>query len=214
MAGNVLLGIMPSQRALVAAIAAKRQPDPQPAAFAKLRSTHNNYLTLPVLFIMISNHYPMVYTHAHSWLLIIGICVIAAFARHFFNLRHKGQFKPVILAVAALLLLGLAAYMAPSATVAPPSASAGGAKVTDQQALGIVQNRCAVCHATQPVDELFTAAPVGLLLQSLQDIQQAGYQKIYTVTQSGYMPLANRSGMTEEERAALLEWLLDNTGRH
>jgi uncharacterized membrane protein len=85
MAGNFLLGIIPSQRAFVDAVTKGEAPDPSFGAFAKLRSTHNNYFTLPLLFIMISNHYPMTYTHEYNWLALSAICLITAFSRHFFQ---------------------------------------------------------------------------------------------------------------------------------
>ncbi|KZY69222.1 urate hydroxylase PuuD, partial [Oleiphilus sp. HI0067] len=112
MAGNVFFGIMPSQRALVEAVQRGEAPDPKYGAFAKLRSTHNNYLTLPLIFIMISNHYPMTYSHEYGWAVLAAIIFITGFARHFFNLRHRGEFKPVILVIAAVMLVALAGVMA------------------------------------------------------------------------------------------------------
>ena len=94
MVGNVFRVIMPSQRALVAAIENGEKPDPAWGIKAKLHSTHNNYLTLPLLFIMISNHYPMTYSHEYSWLVLLAIIAITAFARHYFNLEHKGIKRP------------------------------------------------------------------------------------------------------------------------
>jgi uncharacterized membrane protein len=202
MVGNVLLGIMPAQRELVKAIAEGREPDPAPALLAKLRSTHNNYLSLPVLFIMISNHYPQIYGHPHSALWLLAIGATAAFARHFFNLRHRGIVRPSILVVAALLLIGIAIAMMPQYPE-----KQGEAALTDATALTLFQARCATCHSAQPTDPLFSAAPAGLLLETLPQIDAAGAMRVHSAVQSGYMPLANRSGMQDVERQQMLEWL-------
>ncbi|OZG70265.1 hypothetical protein BTA51_27085 [Hahella sp. CCB-MM4] len=203
MAGNVLFGIMPAQRGLVSAVEKGESPDPALGEFAKLRSTHNNYLTLPVLFIMISNHYPMVYAHEYGWALLVAIGGIAAFARHFFNLRHKGVNKPIILVIGAILLAGVAAAIAPTKAPIKPADES----FTDTKAIAIFQSRCVTCHSANPTDELFTAPPAGLTLDTLEQVESAGYARIKGVVETGYMPLANRSGMTDEERAAIVGWL-------
>ena len=202
MAGNVFLGIMPSQRALVEAVQRGESPDPKYGAFAKLRSTHNNYFTLPLIFIMISNHYPMTYSHEYGWLVLAAIGFISAFARHFFNLRHRGEFKPVILLIAALMLISLAAVMAPQKI----EAKAGEAILSDAQALQIVEQRCTSCHAQQPSNPGFASAPAGIVLQSTEQLL-AVKDKTIPALQSGYMPLGNLTAMTDDERQALLVWL-------
>ena len=202
MAGNVFLGIMPSQRALVEAVQRGESPDPKYGAFAKLRSTHNNYFTLPLIFIMISNHYPMTYSHEYGWLVLAAIGFISAFARHFFNLRHRGEFKPVILLIAALMLISLAVVMAPQKI----EAKAGEAILSDAQALQIVEQRCTSCHAQQPSNPGFASAPAGIVLQSTEQLL-AVKDKTIPALQSGYMPLGNLTAMTDEERQALLVWL-------
>ena len=106
MAGNVFFGIMPSQRALVNAVEAGTAPDPAYGLNAKVRSTHNTYTTLPILFIMISNHYPMTFNHSANWLVLMAIILITAAVRQYFVLRHFGQQKPLIL-VASVLALSL-----------------------------------------------------------------------------------------------------------
>ena len=107
MAGNVFFNIMPNQRKMVAAVAQKKDIDPSWGASAKLRSVHNNYFTLPLLFIMISNHYPMTYQHEQSWLVLIAIMAAAAWIRHFFNLKHTGTTKPSILVSGAVAMLAI-----------------------------------------------------------------------------------------------------------
>lgn len=230
MAGNVLLGIMPSQRALVEAVQRGEAPDPSYGAFAKLRSTHNNYFTLPLIFIMISNHYPITYTHEYNWLVLSAIGFITAFARHFFNLRHRGEFKPQILVAAALMLVALAGFMAHSkmakqAAIASPAPSATGSGesattaegapllrnelsngLSDEQGLALMQARCATCHALSPTQAGFVSAPAGVMLETLAQIKPQT-AKLIEVTQSGYMPLGNMTQMTDAERAQMLAWL-------
>lgn len=202
MAGNVFFGIMPSQRALVEAVQRGEAPDPKYGAFAKLRSTHNNYFTLPLIFIMISNHYPMTYSHEYGWLVLAAIGFISAFARHFFNLRHRGEVKPMILVIAAIMLAALAAVMAP----AKIEAKAGEAVLTDAQAMVIVEQRCSSCHAQQPTNPGFASAPAGIVMESAEQVL-AVKDKTIPALQTGYMPLGNLTGMTDDERQALLVWL-------
>lgn len=202
MAGNVFLGIMPAQRALVDAVQKGEAPDPRYGAFAKLRSTHNNYFTLPLIFIMISNHYPMTYTHEYNWLILSAIGLITAFTRHFFNLRHKGEFKPQILVVAALMMAGLAALMAPK----PISHDPASQQMSAAEAMQIVTARCASCHALQPGQEGFVSAPAGVVLETEAQVL-AMKDKFIEVTQSRYMPLGNITQMTDEERSKLITWL-------
>lgn len=202
MAGNVFFGIMPSQRALVEAVQRGEAPDPKYGAFAKLRSTHNNYFTLPLIFIMISNHYPMTYSHEYGWLVLAAIGFISAFARHFFNLRHRGEVKPMILVLAAIMLAALAAVMAP----AKIEAKAGEAVLSDAQAMTIVEQRCTACHAQNPTHESFASAPAGIVMESAEQVL-AVKDKTIPALQTGYMPLGNLTGMTDDERQALLVWL-------
>ena len=127
MVANVFLGIVPAQRALVNAVEKGETPDDHVVMLAQramLRSRHNNYLTLPVIFIMISNHYPMFYGHEYGWAILAAIGAITAYARHFFNLRHKQINKPSILVISALATLALIWAMAPSAPQAPATSNA------------------------------------------------------------------------------------------
>lgn len=202
MAGNVFLGIMPSQRALVAAVEKGEAPDPSFGAFAKLRSTHNNYLTLPLIFIMISNHYPMTYTHEYNWLVLAAIGLISAYARHFFNLRHRGEFKPQILIIAAILLCALAAFMAPSKIEVSEDAQV----LSSAAAMQVVEARCTGCHAEKPSMAGFVAAPAGVLLETESHVT-AIKEKFIEVTRSNYMPLGNITQMTADEREAIVIWL-------
>lgn len=208
MAGNVFLGIMPAQRKLVAAVQAGEIPDPAPALLAKLRSTHNNYLTLPVIFIMLSNHYPMTYGHEWNWAVLAAIGAISAYARHFFNLKHQGKVQPAILVIALVALAGLAFLMAPPSaqTAVSEERSSAMAAVSTAQIDDILQARCATCHATNPSSTMFNAAPAGLLYERSEQLLATADRAVISM-RSGYMPLGNMTGMTDEERALLIDWV-------
>ncbi|MFC3153046.1 urate hydroxylase PuuD [Litoribrevibacter euphylliae] len=203
MAGNVFLGIMPSQRALVEAVQRGEAPDPKYGAFAKLRSTHNNYFTLPLIFIMISNHYPMTYSHELNWLVLSAICFILAFARHFFNLRHRGEFKPSILLIAAIMMAGVAVWIAPKPVEVNEEVVAG---FTDQQGMAIIKERCASCHAATPTQAGFASPPAGVSLETMDQVMVIK-PKLIEVINSSYMPLGNITQMTDKERQQVIGWL-------
>ncbi|HEY7774925.1 MAG TPA: urate hydroxylase PuuD, partial [Kineobactrum sp.] len=170
MVGNVLIGIIPPQRAFVRAIAAG---GPLPVAglvSAKLRSTHNNYLTLPVLFCMISNHYPLLYGHRFGWLLLVAIIVITGTARHFFNLRHRGIYRPSILVGCAALFIILGLLLAWERR--PVVVGAELPAVDTAQVLAVARVHCTVCHADKPTWPGFAAAPAGIVLETAADFRR------------------------------------------
>ena len=202
MVANVKLGIMPAQCELVRAVEAGEVPNAEYAAFAKLRSTHNNYFTLPLIFLMISNHYPMTYGHEYPWLVLAAIGGLAAFVRHYFNLKHQDQHKPWILVVGIIGLLLVAAWMTPMHLRQASNA----AVINDTQALALVQVHCVGCHADVPTQAGFATAPAGIVLAHVEQLQQFS-PRIVTALQTGYMPLGNMKGMTEKERSELIQWL-------
>ena len=151
MVGNVFLGIVPAQRALVNAVARGEKPGEEVVMLAQramLRSRHNNYLTLPVLFIMISNHYPMLYGHPEGWAILAAIGFITAFARHYFNLKHRGIHKPGILVLSALLTLALVWALAPDNRNS--DAAVERVVATDTEVSGLLRQHCTACHAREP----------------------------------------------------------------
>lgn len=208
MAGNVFFGIMPAQRELVRAIEAGEKPDTKPAEFAKLRSTHNNYFTLPLIFIMISNHYPMTYGHEHAWLVLALICFNAAFVRHYFNLKHQGNHQPWILGVGTLMLFAIVGYMIPKPVNVTESNH-----VSDQRVVEISEARCASCHAQAPTNATFTAAPGGVLLETAEQLH-VNKARIIPALQTNYMPLGNMTNMTEEERSEMIIWASQGEKTH
>lgn len=233
MAGNVFWGIMPAQRGLVAAIEKGETPDPIPAMFAKLRSTHNNYLTLPVIFCMISNHYPMVYGHPYAWLGLIAIGIALAWVRHYFNQKHIGNKQPWILATGIAALIAIAVTLSLTAaslrqtasssidataktpittdveqTVALSEADIPSADSPDPL-LGLnqlVQVHCTNCHAQTPTQAGFVAPPAGLVFNTVDELAALKI-KVLPALHSGYMPLGNLTNLKTEEREALVSWL-------
>lgn len=209
MVANVFLGIIPAQRALVSAVANNEEPGEgvaKLAALAKLRSTHNNYLTLPVIFIMISNHYPMLYSHPHGWAILAAIGFITAYARHYFNLRHQDVNKPSILVIAAALTVALIWAIAPAPRASSP-ADTGQPAVTDSTVTALMQSHCIACHAAEPSHPAFQAAPAGIALDELSLLVQHRDKVRQSSVDTHYMPLGNTTGMTEEERQQLGRWL-------
>jgi uncharacterized membrane protein len=184
---------------MVAALASGGTPDPRDGARGKQRSVHNTYFTLPVLFIMISNHYPMTYANANGWL-VLGVLMIAGvLIRQFFVLRHRGQVKWWLPAAGVALIALLMVLMAPK------QVDASGDKVSFATVRSIMQQRCVSCHAEKPTYEGFAQAPKGVMLQTPEQIAANAVMSAQTVA-SGYMPLGNLTGITEEEREKIAIW--------
>jgi uncharacterized membrane protein len=202
MAANVLFNIIPAHWDLIRAKEAGREPDPAPGLEAKRRSVHNNYLTLPVVFTMISNHFAFTYEDEHAWLVLVVLILIGAWIRHFFNLRHAGRtewFIPIT-AVAAALLLAVA--------IRPDDG--GGTQtvpVDADEAVAIVQQRCVPCHSQNPTQEGFDAAPAGVVLDTREQIVDQADAIDEQAVRTKAMPLGNVTGMTDEERETLGAWL-------
>ncbi|MYM21820.1 c-type cytochrome [Duganella sp. FT135W] len=204
MVGNVLMLIIPGQRKMVEAMSAGRMPDPVHGQKAKQRSVHNNYFTLPVLFIMISNHYAMTYRNDHGWLVLAFIMAAGVFIRHFFNLRHKGRVEWRYPAIGLALLAAVAVAIAPpkpAPVVAAADPAAEFAKVKT-----VIDTRCLSCHSMHPTQAGFTAPPLGVAFDSAEQVHQNA-EKIYKqVVQTKAMPLANLTNMTDAERAQIAAW--------
>ncbi|MBU2954879.1 urate hydroxylase PuuD [Marinobacter sp. F3R08] len=211
MVANVFLGIIPSQRALVASVRAGEEANEKVARLAmlaKLRSTHNNYLTLPIIFIMISNHYPLLYGNPHGWAILAAIGFITAFARHYFNLRHRDINQPWILAVAAVLTVALIWLVAPAPATTLDTADHP--EVSDEVATALINTHCVACHATSPGHPAFQAPPAGIKLENLSLLAMHADKVRQVAVDSHYMPLGNLTGMTDEERQQLGQWLQHN----
>ena len=207
MVGNVLMLIIPGQRKLVEAMQRGQSPDPIHGQKAKQRSVHNNYFTLPVLFIMISNHYSMTYSHRYNWLVLAGIIAAGVLIRHFFNLRHKGITNWAYPAAGVALLILVAIAIAPKQALKhPPMAGSTPTVVRFAQVQGIVNQRCVSCHAAQPTQPGFAAAPAGFMLDSPELIKQNAAKVYQRTVVLKNMPLANLTQITEDERAMIAAW--------
>ena len=216
MTANVFFIIMPNQRIVVDDLKNGRTPDPKYGKIAKLRSTHNNYLTLPVVFLMLSNHYPLAFATEYNWIIAALVFLMGVTIRHYFNTRHARTGNPTwTWAVTALLFLTImwlsTASMhetldeAEAATLTPYEQKFAAADGFEE-AHDVVLGRCSMCHAREPVWEGILWAPKGVLLETEADIAQNA-QQIYL--QSGVthaMPPANVTYMEPEDRAAIIRW--------
>jgi uncharacterized membrane protein len=200
MVANVAFVIMPGQRELVAACRDSRAPDPAAAVRGKQRSVHNTYFTLPVLFTMISNHYAMVYSHAWNWAILVAIAFAGAGIRTYFVARHRGHASPLPLVASVLVLVVVAAAIAPHADMAPAAGDAGLVRITS-----IVKERCTGCHSATPTQPGFAVAPKGVTFDTPEQIARQS-ARIFEQTVTRAMPIANLTGMTEEERALVVAW--------
>ena len=214
MSANVFFIIMPNQRVVVADLKAGRKPDPKYGKIAKQRSTHNNYLTLPVIFLMLSNHYPLIFATSYNWIIASLVFLMGVTIRHWFNTRHARQGSPHWTWGATVVLFLLIAWLstAPMRTVpeaeaqldatAQVYASAAGF----EDVVGIVQGRCSMCHAAEPVWEGLYWPPKGVVLETEAQI---AHEARRIAMQSGYshaMPPGNLSFMEPQERQAIVEW--------
>lgn len=204
MVWNVFFHVIPGQKRMVAAIRAGREPDPRPGIVGKQRSVHNTYFTLPVLFIMISGHYPMTYGHPHGWAILAVIMLAGALVRQYFVLRHVGRNVLALPAVAAALVLGLAVAIAPAPRGAP---AAAGDAVPFAKVQPIIAERCAVCHAEKPTYPGFQQPPGGVRLDSPAHIKAAAARIHQQTIATQAMPIGNLTKMTDAERTLLGRWL-------
>ena len=200
MVGNVFFVIIPAHWELVRAKQAGREPDPAANERGKLRSVHNNYLTLPVVFTMISNHFPFTYGHSYSWLILVVLLVIGAWIRHFFNLRHAGRTVWAIPVTSALAIALLAVLIRPQ-----NESVAGTAAVPFARVAQVIDQRCTACHSLHPtkVDE----APLGITMDTPGEIQRLAPGIQQQAVDSTAMPLGNVTGMTTAERRLLGRWI-------
>lgn len=233
MVGNVFFVIMPAQRNLVKAIEDGTEPDPALPAKGLLRSRHNNYLTLPVLFIMISNHFPSTYGSEYNWLILACLSIFSILVRHYFNTRHGSQKFAWAVPVAVLGMISLAfvtsnkmpSLSEPSAPVAQQDATNAVDSVTETananeaatevaeasvftQVQKIMNDRCVECHSATPTSNMFATAPAGVMLDTAEEIQ-TNAPRIQSQVQTRVMPLGNLTKMTDEERALVVDWVSD-----
>ena len=202
MAANVFFVIIPGQRALVAATAAGREPDPGPGIRGKQRSVHNNYLTLPVLFAMISQHFPFTYGHDNSWLVLLGFMGLGALVRHIFNLRHQG--RDIRRTTVAVIVGGVVLII----VLAPQPRGAAGLTAADFPAVAkVFEARCVTCHSSHPTRPGIDAAPKGVMFDTQAEIVANANRAYEQVVVTKAMPLGNVTGMTDAERDLIGQWV-------
>ena len=216
MSANVFFLIMPNQRIVVADLKAGRKPDPKYGKIAKQRSTHNNYLTLPVLFLMLSNHYPLAFATPYNWIIASLVFLMGVTIRHWFNTQHARKGAPYWTWAATVILMIVIAWLSSIRPETPAEGSAeaplGKAALIFAAAPGfddvtsIVQGRCSMCHAAEPSWEGMYWPPKGVVLETPAQIAHEA-RRIYV--QAGLthaMPPANLSFIEPEERAAIRRW--------
>jgi uncharacterized membrane protein len=206
MVANVFVIIIPYQKKSVAAMLAGKTPDPRWGALGKQRSVHNNYLTLPVVFLMLSNHYPLFYATRFNWLIVAIVLAIGPVIRHFFNSRHEGKGSPwwtwgvAAAGMAAVAWLSAAGPRTLTIGALPPAP-----KFADVS--NIVMSRCAMCHAAEPVWAGLAAPPKGVLLDTDEHIRLQAPLIAAAAVRSDAMPPGNITEMTPDERLTLASWL-------
>ena len=203
---NVFARVIPAQRDLIAARTAGDEPDPSLGKRAKQRSIHNNYLTLPVVFIMLSTHYPMTFGHPQGWVLLIAISVSGALVRHWYNLRNAST--PALWPVpAAVVLFLVAAAWASLPNWQAERAAVSGDTVSFTQVRAIIEGRCIACHAARPTFDGIDVAPKNIRFDDAKDIRKHAAEIKKTAVDTDTMPLGNETKMTPEERQLLGAWI-------
>ncbi len=203
MAGNVFFNIIPNQKIVVADLIAGRPVNPEFGKAAKLRSMHNNYMTLPVLFIMTSAHYPMTYGSGMGWLGLALISLAGIAVRHYFNLRHTEKPKAPF-ALAAIIFM-IAAMTFPLALQKPTTPTVG--EISFENVRQIIDTHCTACHAQNPTHEWYDEAPSGFLLDTDALIKQYKALIMERAVTGKDMPLGNETKMTDAEREILRAWI-------
>lgn len=217
MTANVFLIIMPNQRIVVGDLKAGRTPDAKYGKIAKLRSTHNNYLTLPVIFLMLSNHYPLAFATEYNWLIASLVFLLGVTIRHYFNSIHAGKGNPTWTWLVSALIFILIMWIstAPLRQDSYEDSQARDLTATEQvfaaaegfdDAANIVAGRCSMCHAREPFWDGIHRAPKNLLLETRADIARAAKQVYLQAGVTHAMPPANITAMDDEERAQIRAW--------
>ncbi len=201
MAGNVFFVIIPSQKALVHAAKQNLPPDLGKAKYAGLRSLHNNYITMPVIFIMISNHFPGTFAPVYNWAILGGLIIGSVAVRHYINLHEKGISSAWLLGFAALSLFAMVFVTSPTIK------STNKTPVNFSEVQTIITKRCTSCHSSHPTDDVQKVAPNGIMFETPQQIAKLSDRILFRVVQTKTMPQGNKTGITEAEREILGRWI-------
>ncbi|MES2042639.1 MAG: urate hydroxylase PuuD [Pseudomonadota bacterium] len=211
MVGNVFFVIIPNQRIVVADLVAGRTPDPALGAAAKQRSLHNNYMTLPVLFIMISHHYPMTYGAERPWLVLALLGLTGVAVRHVFNLRNRAQKTGPAMAVAVAMALVSVTYVTLEKGMA--GTATGGATRYYADIQPILATHCTGCHSQHPTNTAFASPPLGVMLDSYDHAAPAAARVKAMAVDTETMPLGNTTHMTKADREKLGAWIAGGAQR-
>ncbi|MBI3442075.1 MAG: urate hydroxylase PuuD [Proteobacteria bacterium] len=201
MVANVFFVIIPNQKKVVAALLAGKKPDPRLGAQAKQRSLHNNYMTLPVLLIMISNHYPMLFGHPYNWLILAGLSAASWFIRQFFNLKHKGDVNYWYPAIGSVLFVLVMLFS--SGVFNGTAGAVSGEKVSAAEVRSLIRTHCSACHSDTPTHTGMAEAPLGVMFDTMEQIKKHAPRIKARAVEIKDMPLGNEKNMTEEERRKL-----------
>ena len=212
MAGNVFFIIIPAQKAMVQAAKEGLPVNPVLGKNALFRSLHNNYFTLPVLFVMVSNHFPSTFGNSYPWAVLAAISLGTAGIKHWLNLREKKQATGWVMPASVVLLLAVAFYSAPETKTA--SASTCMQQIEIGQVNQIVQQRCVSCHSANPTDDVFKSAPNGVKFDSPEAVAHMRDKIMQRVVVTKTMPQNNKTGMTQEERDLIRCWIEQGGGKH
>jgi uncharacterized membrane protein len=212
MASNVFFIIIPAQRHMLAATRAGVPVDTSYGARAKQRSVHNHYATLPVLFTMMSNHFPGLYGHEQSWAVLGLVCLLGVGAKYAMN--HGRSTHPLVLVGTGLSFSAAAFLTVPQTDDDGLAALAAGAKVSFATAQHIIGTRCVSCHAARPANPAFAAAPDGVLLETPEQIVAKADRILVRAVHTATMPLGNMTGMTDAERDVLGAWIVQGADVH
>lgn len=202
MVANVFFVIIPSQKAMVKAAREGVPVNPQLGKNALARSLHNNYFTLPVLFVMISNHFPSTFGYENPWLILIIITAGTAGVKHYLNLKEKGQLAVWVLPVSVVILLAAAFISAP-----PKDPGACNTKIDFSEVNMIIQNRCITCHSSKPTDDVYKAPPNGVMYDTPEDIVKKKDLIMQRVVITKTMPQNNKTNITQKERDIIRCWI-------
>ena len=205
MSANVFFWIIPGQRRMVKAMKAGEAPNPLDGKRGKQRSVHNTYFTLPVVLLMISNHYSFVYNHEYAWVLMALFIFAGALIRQFFVLMHAGRIQPAYPVAGVALILLVFWLAAPSSNQADTAHGVGEESVTLADIQPLIEQHCIACHSQQPTQPGFSAPPAGIAYDSEAQIR-LHKENIQQVVASRYMPLGNMTNMTDEEREIIAAW--------
>ena len=207
MVANVFFVIIPSQKAMVNAARLGKPVDPQKGKNALARSLHNNYFTLPVLFVMVSNHFPSTFGYRYPWLTLALITLGAAGIKHYLNLREKKQQSYWVMPISAIILLSAAFISAPD-----KNPEACKSKVSITEVMAIIQKRCSQCHSSRPTDDVYKVAPNGVKYDTPDDLVKKKDLIMQRVVLTKTMPQNNKTNITEEERKLLRCWIEQGAG--